>query len=194
MPHNKTPLEVEEKIIELLKNFHLRQQDIAEQMKVHKDVVARILSEQPEDFKKARYSGVCRLSKLGDKNPMKGKTRMQHHNAKVTTVCSGYLTEWAPDWWTGHKPKANRVFTHQRVWAETNNKTEVPKNHVIHHTDENKLNNDPSNLVCLSRKQHAQLHCISNLLKEQRLSRKGVEDSVLEAQSIQKDDDIVWPA
>ena len=180
----KTQPELEQHIKELLYDFSKTQIDIANQVGVCKDVVARILKEFPDDFKKARYSGINHHAKKGDKNPMKGKTRLQHHNAKISTLAGGYLTEWAPTWWTGHQPKQNRCYVHQRVCSESNKKIEVPKGMIIHHKDENKLNNNPENLECLSRKQHARIHCVSNLLKEQRLSQQGVENSVLEAQSI----------
>lgn len=134
-----------------------------------------------------RYSLVNKRAKMGTKNPMYGRTRLKHHRAKVKTVSSGYETEWMPEWWTGHQPKANRCFVHQRVYCEQNNMTEVPKNHVIHHIDEDKLNNKIENLQLLTRRQHAQIHCVSNLLKTcNDYPDKGVESRALEAQNILK--------
>jgi hypothetical protein len=43
------------------------------------------------------------------------------------------------------------------VWETTNGKT-VPHGYVIHHRDDNKLNDDPSNLECMSRPEHSRLH------------------------------------
>lgn len=65
-----------------------------------------------------------------------------------------------------------------------------------HHKDHNPENNDLNNLVLLCKKCHHYHHEVyrnlPSLKNVQRLSRKGVEDSVLEAQNIQKlDDDIV---
>lgn len=61
-----------------------------------------------------------------------------------------------------------------------------------HHKDHNRNNNDLNNLEILCKKCH-QVHHEShlNFSKVQRLSRKGVEVTHLEAQSILKDDEIV---
>jgi hypothetical protein len=40
--------------------------------------------------------------------------------------------------------------------------TGVPKGMVIHHKDEDKFNNSPNNLECLSRSDHMKIHCRSN--------------------------------
>lgn len=79
-------------------------------------------------------------------------------------------------------PKGNRVYVHQRVWCEANGKTKVPDGYVIHHIDEDKFNNHPDNLVCLTRREHAQIHCVSNILAKCNDYPKGVEGRALEAQ------------
>lgn len=132
-----------------------------------------------------RYSLVNKRAKLGKKNPMFGKTRLKHHNAKVKTVQCGYETEWMPDWWAGHQPKAGRCYTHQRVYCENNNMQGIPKKYVVHHKDEDKLNNSIENLQLMTRREHAQIHCVNNLLKTcNDYSDKEVESRALEAQSI----------
>lgn len=47
---------------------------------------------------------------------------------------------------------------HVEVWKVTNGKDEVPPGYVVHHVDLDPLNNDPANLVCVTRKEHARLH------------------------------------
>lgn len=47
---------------------------------------------------------------------------------------------------------------HVEVWKAANGNSEVPPGHVIHHADLDPLNNDPGNLVCITRKEHARLH------------------------------------
>lgn len=47
---------------------------------------------------------------------------------------------------------------HVEVWKAENGVEEVPRGRVIHHVDFNPLNNDPGNLRCVTRKEHAQIH------------------------------------
>lgn len=178
----KTPISIELQILALLHDFSKRYSDIAEETNVSKSVVERIAKQLPETVRKERYSKINHYAKLGNKNPMAGKIQEQHHNAKDIVYVSGYKTVWAPDWWEGHKPKGNRVFEHQLNWAKAAKTNKVPAGCVIHHLDENKENNSQNNLVCLTRRQHAQLHCVSNLLSKCNDYPKGVEGSALEAQ------------
>lgn len=48
-------------------------------------------------------------------------------------------------------------YEHRMVWSNYW-KIEIPKGHVIHHIDKNKLNNHISNLYCLSNKDHTLHH------------------------------------
>lgn len=180
--HNKTPIHKELKILDLLLDFSKRYQDIADECGVSRSVVERLVKNLTPEQRKERYSKINHYAKLGTKNPMTGKIQLKHHNAKDVIYVAGYRTVWAPDWWKGLMPKGNRVYEHQLNWAKATNVEFVPDGCVIHHIDENKENNHPDNLVCLTRKQHAQIHCVSNLLKRNDYP-KGVESSALEAQS-----------
>lgn len=165
MVWNKTSDETIAKIMNSIRaDYSLRYGDIAKLYDVSEWLVSELARKYlTEEERTKRYSEINRYAKLKT-NPMTGKTRTAHHNSKEVVLVSGYATEWAPSWWTGLMPKGNRVYTHQRVWCESNNKTEVPKGFVIHHIDEDKFNNSSDNLVCLSRREHAQIHCISNFL------------------------------
>jgi hypothetical protein len=46
---------------------------------------------------------------------------------------------------------------HRYVWEEHNNR-KVPKGYVVHHKDEDKTNNDPANLECITDSNHKILH------------------------------------
>lgn len=139
---------------------------------------------------KARTSRLCRLHKIGEKNPMKGKTGLLHHNAVEKEVtASGYVMVFAPDWYSG-KRDGNKVYEHILVYCEYNGYASLPKGSVVHHLDENTQNNHPDNLILMSIPDHRRIHAWLN--KVQRLSRKRVEDSVLEAQDTSTTgDDIV---
>ena len=180
---NKTPQHIEDQILELLLDFSKRYQDIADEVSVSKDVVYRLACTLSPEVRKERYSKINHYAKLGVKNPMTGKIKEQHHNAVEICYVSGYRTVWAPTWWGGLTPKGNRVFEHQLNWAIAAKTDKVPDGCVIHHIDENKENNHPNNLVCLTRRQHAQIHCVNNLLSKRNDYPKGVESSALEAQS-----------
>lgn len=187
MPWNSTPSDLVADILNHLQdNPELTYSEVGELFGVRPNLVSdlarRYLS---KEILTLRYSKVNQRAKMGNKNPMKGRTRISHHNAKEVVYTMGYLTEWAPEWWTGLSPKGNRCFVHQRVWCQANGVTAVPVGHVIHHKDENKLNNSLDNLECLTRRKHAQIHCVNNILKgATTIPGREVESSALEAQSL----------
>lgn len=51
---------------------------------------------------------------------------------------------------------AHPVYYHIYVWEQVNGKK--PKGYVIHHIDEDKSNNDISNLKMMTISEHAKLH------------------------------------
>lgn len=183
MVWNKTSEELISQIMGTMRSdFSLRYADIAVKFQVSEWLVSELARKHlTQEERVKRYSEINRYAKLKS-NPMTGKTRDSHHNSKERVIIAGYLSEWAPAWWTGYMPKGNRVHTHQRAWCEANGHTEVPEGCVIHHLDEDKFNNLPENLVCLTRREHAQLHCVSNILAKRNDYPKGVEGSALEAQ------------
>lgn len=132
---------------------------------------------------KLRTSRLCRLHKVGDKNPMSGKSGMLHHNAKEVTITSGgYIEVFAPDWYKGNKD-GNKVLEHILVYCEHNGYAYLPTGMVVHHLDSNRQNNHPDNLVLVSIQDHRRIHAWLN--KVQRLSREGVGNSVPEAPDFQ---------
>lgn len=141
---------------------------------------------------KARTSRLCRLHKIGDKNPMSGKCGMLHHNAIETNATSGgYREVFAPDWYEGKKD-SGKVLEHILVYCEHNGFASLPKGQVVHHLDGTRTNNHPDNLVLVSVPDHRRLHAWLN--KVQRLSREGVGNSVPEAPDPAKHDlGFLWP-
>ena len=104
-----------------------------------------------------RTSRLCKLHKVGEKNPMFGKTRDKHHNSVDKSMTNGYVTIWAPKWFTG-KTDGNRCYEHTVVYCQDKGLTEVPKGCVIHHIDYSRTNNYKSNLIMLSIGDHLRLH------------------------------------
>lgn len=58
---------------------------------------------------------------------------------------------------TSRKEGNNNKFLHRLVFEDYHN-CKLDKNDVIHHIDNDPLNNHPSNLICMSRKAHQILH------------------------------------
>jgi len=65
---------------------------------------------------------------------------------------------------------------HVAIW-EYHNKREVPKGYQIHHKDFNPLNNDISNLECLTIAEHRALHLDKNSESFKRFVKAGQEKS-----------------
>lgn len=105
-----------------------------------------------------RFRRLCAISKTGNKNPMYGKFLTEHHRHKDSYVnWQGYRYIDAPEWYTGSK-KGTKVMEHVAVGCKKYNLTELPKGHVFHHVDEDKLNNDPDNLQLLTISEHMEVH------------------------------------
>ena len=67
-----------------------------------------------------------------------------------------------------------KVFIHREV-AEQHIGRKLKKNEVAHHLDGNKLNNDPENIVVLTRVDHARIH------KNPNIKLKKTKDGLFEA-------------
>lgn len=130
-------------------NYTLAQ--IAERLGVTRQTVSTAVRKLiPPDEYRALKSLKYSASKLGDKNPMKGKTGEDHHNWKG--VCDdgyGYLTTL----WLGR-----RVFIHHVVMMEALGVTALPTGMVVHHIDGDPKNNALDNLALMTRAGHVRVH------------------------------------
>ena len=54
-----------------------------------------------------------------------------------------------------------QIQEHRYVWEQVNGI--IPKGYIIHHIDENKLNNSIDNLQCMTNGEHSYLHSIRSL-------------------------------
>ncbi len=88
----------------------------------------------------------------GDKksNKMKTNLRNKKYKGAISLNKDGYLRKRSPT--TG-----KYFMIHQQVWKK-NNYPRLPKGFCIHHLDNNKLNNNPQNLLLLDFGTHTRLH------------------------------------
>ena len=129
------------------------------------------------DALKARHARLSAISKIGNLNPMRGKFKHRHHRYKEDKISSmGYRLIPAPRWYTGPRDKGYLVHEHVIVACQAARIRQLPPHHIVHHKDDNKLNNHPDNLEIMSRGKHAVTHrWLDHYRKVQRLSRKGVQ-------------------
>ena len=105
-----------------------------------------------------RFRRLCALSKDGEKNPMFGKTKELHPRYVTEYVnWQGYRFVDAPDWYEGSK-KGTKAAEHVVIGLQKYGLTSLPPKHVIHHKDEDKLNNDPDNLELMTISEHMTHH------------------------------------
>lgn len=164
-------------ICNLFEHTNTSLHDICKQAKIKYYELQEVLNEfYTEEFQNNRKSHLYALSKMGDKNPMKGKVGELHQNYKgIVSDGKGYLMCLKPDWYTGRKG-SKHVFVHTIVMCEALGLTELPKGFEIHHIDGNKHNNDITNLALITNVGHTKLHSIqTKLCKVQRLSDNDLE-------------------
>lgn len=143
-----------------IENTVLTLQQIADSLGSTYKIVYRVWKTYPKEYRVNRKKANYRKSKLGMKNPMKGKT-LEKHPRYIGRVsdCKGYLLVVKPDWYTGRR-SSHHIFEHSKVWCEHNNLTEIPKGFIVHHCDMDKTNNDISNLIMMEMGLHSKLHHI----------------------------------
>lgn len=129
----------------------LQMHEVAKRLGTRVQNISHVLKHNmpPAELKalqRLRYSA----SKQGSKNPMKGKTREQHHNWKGECEDGyGYLT-------CLHNGK--RQFVHRVVMAKVLGVEELPAHLDVHHIDSDPKNNTLDNLALVTRKGHSTIH------------------------------------
>jgi hypothetical protein len=137
---------------------------VAELLKTTEQNINAVLNERLS--KKERLSeNALRYSrsKMGDKNPMLGKTGETHHNFKGDLFCDpeGYVLVLRPKWYTNRV--ANHVYQHSVVMCDLLGMSGIPAGMHVHHIDGVKTNNDPSNLALVTASGHRRIHARSPL-------------------------------
>lgn len=102
-----------------------------------------------------------RKSRLGPLNPAYGK--ISKNKKDFVSDGKGYQIEWRPIWFTG-RPGSTHIFKHHLVMCEAMGLTAMPDGFVVHHIDENKLNNDLGNLAMMTKAAHSNIHFRERML------------------------------
>jgi hypothetical protein len=143
----------------LYENTDLTLQQIADTLGLKLTYVWKyVKNTYSSSYRKARKVNSYSKSKIGDKNPMSGKTSEKHHNyIGDISDGKGYLMRIKPEWYTG-RAGSKHIFVHHIVICEHLGIYSIPKGWVVHHCDFNPHNNDISNLVLLKMGDHMKLH------------------------------------
>lgn len=103
----------------------------------------------PERYKAEKALRYSR-SKMGEKNPMSGKSGSQHHN-HIGDIDDGYG-------YLQRKVNGKYEFVHRLVMAEALGLEKLPDWAMVHHIDENPHNNTLDNLALVTKAGHVHLH------------------------------------
>jgi hypothetical protein len=173
MVWNRTPQEKVDGIVNVIRTTDKLDYEIAEDFNVSAWLVGEISRKNlTVEERKEIWSKRARRSKLGNDNPMYGKTGNLHHNSVKVSRCNGYKTVFKPDWW-GTEIKDSRIYEHVYVYCVHNNMKCLPNGYIVHHIDGDINNNDITNLQMLTISEHIKLHWQQR--KEQRLSERSRE-------------------
>lgn len=124
----------------------------------YKIVSTYINKNYSKEYRALRKKKSYRTSKLATNNPSYGKYGKNSLKYKgIISDNKGYELIIKPEWYTG-RINSKHVFYHHVVWCEHHNRTQIDKGFVIHHCDFDPLNNDISNLICMSMGDHNRLH------------------------------------
>lgn len=172
-------------------NTELTQQQIANKLGIHwKRVFNYVKNNYSVEYRRNRKAISYRNSKLGDKNPMTGKTGEAHPNYKgAVSDGKGYLMIVKPEWYTGRKG-SKHIFLHHLVVCENMGLAKIPRGWTVHHCDKNPLNNEFDNLVLITLGDHMKLHA---MLKKEGATTISKESTLkwVEAHGTPWRDDIV---
>lgn len=146
-------------IFDLYEKTDLTQREIAAKLGIGwKVVFNRCRSHYSSQYRKERQSRLLAKSKLGNLNPMTGKTGDEHPRYKgVVGDSKGYLMVLKPEWYTGRKG-SKHIFEHHKVVCEALGLTSIPKGWAVHHVNEIKTDNVFENLVLMTMRDHVKLH------------------------------------
>jgi len=142
----------------LLLTTDLTNAQIRRKLRCKGQVISDALASLGSEYAKARKARMYARSKQGDRNPMLGKFKEEHHNYKgVVGDSKGYLMELKPDWYVGRRG-SKHVFQHHLVYCKANDLTCIPAGYCVHHCNEDKTDNSLDNLVLMTLAEHTTFH------------------------------------
>ena len=164
-----------DRLTALYENTSMTQKELSAELGCSNGFVSRWAKDlYTSEYRDARNKANYSTSKLGTKNPMKGKFKKEHPRYRgVVSDGKGYNLVLKPPWFTGKKG-SKHIFEHHFVFCSYKGITEIPKHMSIHHVDGNKTNNRIGNLVLLSKSAHTRYHAWCRNM--QNLSNKSRED------------------
>ena len=79
-------------------------------------------------------------------------------------------------WWG--RTKTGVMGLHRQIWID--HFGDIPKGFIIHHKDDNPLNNDISNLEIMAKSEHSRMHCsrpevVEMAIQNLKKARKGAK-------------------
>lgn len=142
----------------LIENTTLTLDVIAVRAGVSLKHVRKVWGTYPAAFRKARKHSTYSASKLGEQNPMQGKTGEQHPTyVGLVPDGKGYLLVLKPEWYSGRRG-SKHVFQHHIVVCQRLGLSAVPAGWVVHHCNGDKWDNRFENLVLMPMGAHTRLH------------------------------------
>lgn len=147
-------------VLKLYRETSKTMKEIAAEMNTTLHNISAVLEKHVPAHERKRLAAVrYHLSKVGSKNPMKGKTREQHHNwLGAVDDGYGYLTIL-------HEGK--RQFVHRIVMAQALGLSELPEALAVHHIDGDPKNNALDNLALVTKRGHRMIHTLQKSTAEE---------------------------
>jgi hypothetical protein len=147
------------KIKDLYETTFKTMEEIAKECEVGFKVVFNFVKKTyTEEYRRIRKSECYRKSRMGELNPMFGKTGDAHHRFQGACLDGkGYVLILKPEWYTGRKG-SKHVFLHSVIVCLKLGLTELPARFVVHHIDGDTLNNSIDNLALMTIEAHRRLH------------------------------------
>ena len=141
-----TPLQ--EKALHLLQTTQLFDQQIADQLGCSRWSVSNTARRYLDpNVRAARTFSNHSVSNTGEK----------HYAYSGGVDALGYARVAKPAWFIGHS-SSSQLREHVLIACQAQGIVELPAGCVVHHIDENKLNNEPLNLIIVSRGVHMKIH------------------------------------
>ena len=117
--------------------------------------------------------GICKSNSGSFKKGQKGINWMPIRSITIRIDKSGKKRRWI-------KIKEPNIWIEYAKFVWRKSKGRIPRGYIIHHIDENPLNDDIKNLQLLTRKEHFEIHGIGELGRKARMANKRIKNVQME--------------